>query len=107
MHKEASMRLEGKVALISGAASGMGQSEAAIFAREGAKVVVADLLEAEGRQVVEKITAAGGRATFVKLDVTNEQEWEAAVAAAVTSFGALHILVNNAGISGTFDPDTM
>ena len=101
------MRLAGKVALVTGGASGMGQSEATIFAREGAKVVVADLLEAEGRQVAEKIAGGGGQARFVKLDVTSEKDWQAAVAAAVSSFGKLDVLVNNAGISGTFDPDTM
>jgi NAD(P)-dependent dehydrogenase (short-subunit alcohol dehydrogenase family) len=101
------MRLAGKVALVTGGASGMGQSEATIFAREGAKIVVADLLETEGRQVAEKIAAAGGQARFVKLDVTSEKDWQAAVAAAVSSFGKLDVLVNNAGISGTFDPDTM
>jgi NAD(P)-dependent dehydrogenase (short-subunit alcohol dehydrogenase family) len=85
----------------------MGASEATIFAREGAKVVVGDLLEAEGKGVVEKITAAGGQARFVKLDVAREEDWKAAVAAAVSAFGKLDVLVNNAGISGTFDPDTM
>jgi 3(or 17)beta-hydroxysteroid dehydrogenase len=99
------MRLAGKVALITGGASGMGQSEATIFAREGARVVVADLLELEARQVVEKIAAAGGQARFVKLDVTSESDWQDAVKAAVTAFGKLDLLVNNAGISGTFDPD--
>jgi NAD(P)-dependent dehydrogenase (short-subunit alcohol dehydrogenase family) len=83
----------------------MGQSEATIFAREGARVVVADLLELEARQVVEKIAAAGGQARFVKLDVTSESDWQDAVKAAVTAFGKLDLLVNNAGISGTFDPD--
>ncbi len=101
------MRLDGKVALISGAASGMGQSEAIIFAREGARVAVCDLLEKEGRQVVESITSKGGRAQFVKLDVTNEAEWHDAVAKTVAAFGKLDVLVNNAGISGTFDPDYM
>ena len=101
------MRLAGKVALITGGASGMGQSEATIFAREGARVVVADLLETEGRDVVAGITKAGGQARYVKLDVTSEASWRDAVAATVTSFGKLDILVNNAGISGTFDPDTM
>jgi NAD(P)-dependent dehydrogenase (short-subunit alcohol dehydrogenase family) len=101
------MRLAGKVALVSGAASGMGESEATIFAREGASVVVGDILEAEGKRVVDKITAAGGKAKFVKLDVAREDDWKAAVAAATGSYGKLDILVNNAGISGTFDPDTM
>jgi NAD(P)-dependent dehydrogenase (short-subunit alcohol dehydrogenase family) len=101
------MRLAGKVALISGGASGMGQSEAMIFAREGARVVVGDLLEFEGQQVVEKIAAGGGQARFAKLDVTAETDWQKIVAATVESFGTLDILVNNAGISGTFDPDTM
>ena len=101
------MRLAGKVALISGAASGMGRSEATIFAGEGAKVVVGDLLEAEGNDVVDAIAKAGGQARFVKLDVTDEKSWQAAVASAVSTFGKLDILVNNAGISGTFDPDTL
>jgi NAD(P)-dependent dehydrogenase (short-subunit alcohol dehydrogenase family) len=101
------MRLAGKVALISGAASGMGRSEATIFAAEGAKVVVGDLLEAEGRDVVDAIGKAGGQARFVKLDVTDEKSWQDAVAAAVGAFGKLDILVNNAGISGTFDPDAL
>ena len=101
------MRLNGKVALVSGAASGMGQSEALIFAREGAKVVVADVLETEGRQVADKIKAAGGQATFVKLDVSKEAEWEKAIKAAVDAFGKLDVLVNNAGISGTFDQDML
>jgi NAD(P)-dependent dehydrogenase (short-subunit alcohol dehydrogenase family) len=101
------MRLAGKVALITGGASGMGQSEATIFAREGARVVVADLLEAEGAQTVDAIKAAGGQARFIKLDVGNEAEWRAAVDATVASFGTLDILVNNAGISGTFDQDML
>ena len=101
------MRLTGKVALISGAASGMGRSEATIFAAEGAKVVVGDLLESEGNDVVDAIAKAGGQARFVKLDVTDEKSWQDAVASAVSTFGKLDILVNNAGISGTFDPDAL
>jgi NAD(P)-dependent dehydrogenase (short-subunit alcohol dehydrogenase family) len=101
------MRLNGKVAIVTGAANGMGQSEALIFAREGAKVAVADLLETEGRQVADKIKASGGQAIFVKLDVASEAEWEKAVKATVDAFCQLDVLVNNAGISGTFDPDTL
>ena len=99
------MRLAGKVALITGGASGMGAAEATMCAREGAKVVVGDLLDTEGRQVVAAITAAGGDARFVRLDVTSEADWREAVATTVTTFSKLDILVNNAGISGTFDPD--
>ena len=101
------MRLEGKVAIVSGAASGMGASEATIFAREGARVIVGDILEAEGKAVAEKIAANGGQARFVKLDVTREEDWQAAVGAAVSAWGRLDVLVNNAGISGTYDADTM
>jgi NAD(P)-dependent dehydrogenase (short-subunit alcohol dehydrogenase family) len=96
------MRLAGKVAMITGGASGMGRSEATIFAREGARVVVADLLEDEGKATA---TAIGDAARFVRLDVTSETEWQAAVAAAEREFGRLDILVNNAGISGTYQPD--
>ncbi len=96
------MRLQGKVALITGGASGMGKSEATIFAREGARVVVADVLEAEGKAVANAI---GDAARFVKLDVTNEAEWQAAIAFAEREFGKLDVLVNNAGISGTYQPD--
>ena len=101
------MRLAGKVALITGAASGMGQSEALLFAREGAHVVVADVLEMEGRQVADKIVGAGGQARFQKLDVTSEPGWTEAVEATVRAFGKLDVLVNNAGISGSIDPDTL
>ena len=92
------MRLEGKVALISGGARGMGAEEAKLFAREGAKVVIGDILEAEGKQTEAEVNELGGECLFVKLDVTNEAEWEAAVAATVARFGKLDILVNNAGI---------
>jgi NAD(P)-dependent dehydrogenase (short-subunit alcohol dehydrogenase family) len=98
------MRLAGKVALITGGASGMGQSEAIIFAKEGAKVVVADVLDAEGRRVADSL---GGAGRFVHLDVTSEPAWQKAIEATRKDFGKLDVLVNNAGISGTFDPDTL
>ena len=95
------MRLENKVAIVSGAASGMGAATARRFAREGAKVVVADMLEAEGKAVAAGINAAGGAAEFMALNVTDEANWNAVVAAAVAKWGKLDILVNNAGISGS------
>jgi NAD(P)-dependent dehydrogenase (short-subunit alcohol dehydrogenase family) len=101
------MRLQGKVAIITGAANGMGETEARMFAREGAKVVVADILEREGQQVVADITASGGDARFVRLDVVSEEDWRETVNTAVATYGKLHILVNNAGLSGSYDPDIM
>ena len=92
------MRLEGKVALITGAARGQGAAEARMFAKEGAKVVLADVSDPEGTAVAAEIAEAGGDAIFVHLDVTNEDEWNAAINSAVASFGKLDILVNNAGI---------
>jgi NAD(P)-dependent dehydrogenase (short-subunit alcohol dehydrogenase family) len=78
----------------------MGADEGRLFAQEGAKVVLGDVLEAEGETVAEEIRAAGGEATFVRLDVTSESDWEAAVASSERLYGRLDILVNNAGIGG-------
>ena len=94
------MRLEGKVALISGGARGMGASEARLFAREGARVVMGDILDAEGQTVAAEISARGGEALYVRLDVTDEGDWERAVTRTVERFGKLDILVNNAGVGG-------
>ena len=91
-------RLAGKVALISGAARGMGESEARLFAGEGAQVVLGDILEDQGRAAVEGIAQQGGSATFVPLDVTHEQDWQRAVETAEQTYARLDILVNNAGI---------
>jgi NAD(P)-dependent dehydrogenase (short-subunit alcohol dehydrogenase family) len=96
------MRLAGKVAIISGAASGMGAATARMFAREGAKVVIADVLEHEGRQLA---SAIGDSARFEKLDVTSEANWAVVVAATIKAFGKLDVLVNNAGISGSAEQD--
>src|SRR6266699_6763067 len=83
------MRLDGKVALITGGASGMGASMARIFAGEGAKVVVADMLEDEGKKIVGEITRANGAAIFQRLDVSSEAEWQEAIAATLAEFGKL------------------
>ena len=92
------MRLEGKVAFISGGARGMGAVEARIFAREGAKVAIGDVLE-EGSGVASEISQAGGECLFVRLDVTSESQWQAAIEKTVSEYGRLDILVNNAGVS--------
>ena len=92
------MRLEGKVALISGGARGMGAVEARLFVSEGAKVGIADIREEEGRALEAEIKESGGDAMFVSLDVTDEQQWSDAVDAVMTAYGRLDILVNNAGI---------
>jgi 3(or 17)beta-hydroxysteroid dehydrogenase len=94
------MRLQGKIALISGGARGMGAVEARLFAKEGAKVTIGDVLEDEGRKLEAEINATGGVALFVHLDVTHEADWQKAVEATVNRFGKLDVLVNNAGISG-------
>jgi NAD(P)-dependent dehydrogenase (short-subunit alcohol dehydrogenase family) len=96
------MRLAGKVAIVSGAASGMGAATARMFAREGAKVVIADMLAHEGNQLAGSIGAA---ARFELLDVTNEDHWARCLSATVQRFGKLDILVNNAGISGSAEQD--
>jgi len=95
------MRLAGKVAIITGGAHGMGEEEARLFAKEGARVVVADVLEKDGEAVAASIRQNNGDAMFVKLDVTDEAAWGAAIAATLAKYGRLDILVNNAGISGS------
>ncbi|CAI8031185.1 3-alpha-(or 20-beta)-hydroxysteroid dehydrogenase [Geodia barretti] len=92
------MRLEGKVALISGGARGQGSAEARLFAREGAAVVIGDILDEEGLKLEAEIRELGGLATYVHLDVTEPGQWESAVSRAVGEYGKLDILVNNAGI---------
>ncbi len=89
-------RLKGKVALITGSASGLGRVAAEMFAREGAKVVVADIID--GADAVRAIAAAGGVATFVQCDVTNEDSVTAAVTHAVDAHGSLDVIYNNAGV---------
>jgi 3alpha(or 20beta)-hydroxysteroid dehydrogenase/cyclopentanol dehydrogenase len=99
--EERTMKLAGKVALISGGARGMGAHEARLFVAEGAKVVMGDVLDDLGRAVEAEINRSGGEAAYVHLDVTHEQGWREAVATALSRFGRLDILVNNAGVSGS------
>ena len=91
-------RMDGKVALISGGARGMGATEASMFAAEGASVVIGDILDEEGEATAAGIRAAGGQCHYHHLDVTSEGDWNDAVVAAIDRFGKLDVLVNNAGI---------
>ena len=95
------MRLEGKVAIITGASRGQGEAEARLFAAEGARVVLGDIREEAGRKIEAEINESGREALFVVLDVTREADWEGAVAAALHRFGRVDILVNNAAILRT------
>ncbi len=92
-------RLDGKVALISGGARGQGAVEAKLFCDEGAKVVLGDILDEQGRAVERDLQASGAEATYVHLDVTREVDWRDAVAMAERQYGKLNILVNNAGVT--------
>ena len=108
------MRLDGKVALISGGAHGVrgelmgfGGASAWMFTREGAKVVLGDIDVETGEKTASQIREDGGDAVFVRLDVTSESDWDAAVRTTVDSFGTLDVLVNNAGTSdGSIVEDT-
>ncbi len=93
-------KLDGKVAVITGAASGMGRASAILFAKEGASVVVTDLNSQGGEMVVSEIAAAGGRAVFQRTDVTSEVDIKAAIDRAVKEYGRLDITFNNAGVAG-------
>ncbi len=92
------MRLEGKVAVISGGARGMGAEEARLFVAEGAKVVIGDILDDAGKMLEAEIAELGGECLFIHLDVTSESDWSKIVEAAVNAYGKVDILVNNAGI---------
>ena len=101
------MRLKDKVAIITGAGHGMGETEARLFVEEGAKVVVADILSGEAERVAAEIRNTGGEATAANIDVTSEPQWKALIAKTLQTYGRVEILVNNAGISGSSvgDPD--
>ena len=91
-------RLENKSVLITGAARGQGATEAVLFAKEGAKVVIGDILQEEGRKIANEITENGGQAIFVHLNVVREMDWINAINKAVTTYGKLDVLINNAAI---------
>src|SRR6185312_5395403 len=95
------MRLKDKVAIVTGGAHGMGEAEARLFAKEGAAVVIADVLGDMGEAVAADINASQGRARFVRTDVTSETDWAKLIAETIATYGRLDILVNNAGISGS------
>lgn len=92
-------RVDGKVALITGAASGLGKADAEMLAREGAEVVLTDINEADGEAAAKSIRAAGVKATFLHLDVSDEGQWKQVIARIKDQFGQLHVLVNNAGFA--------
>ena len=98
-------RLAGKSAIVTGAASGMGAAEARLFAREGARVILADMLDELGETVAGEIRAAGGEALYARADAGSEADWEALIATAEERHGGLDALVNNAGLSSTSEAD--
>lgn len=98
------MRLKDKIAIVTGAASGMGACTAELFAKEGAKVMLTDVTEDDGQAVAARIEASGGAARFLRHDVSSEDDWQSVVAETVSAWGGLDVLVNNAGLSGS-DPD--
>lgn len=101
------MRLKDKVALITGAANGIGKASALLFAREGAKVVISDVLEQAGKDVVEEIKDAGGKAAFIQANVAKAEDCARMIAFAEEKYGFLNILFNNAGIMHTDDDDAL
>ncbi|MBK8636515.1 MAG: SDR family oxidoreductase [Saprospiraceae bacterium] len=96
--------MKNKVVIITGAASGIGKATAELFAKHGASVVISDIQEAEGKSTTENIIANGGKASFIKTDVSRPEEMEALVNFAIKTYGKLDIAVNNAGIGGELNP---
>ncbi len=99
MEGDLSNGMAGKVALVTGAGRGQGAAEARAFASAGASVIIGDVLDADGAALAAAITRDGGKAEYVHLDVSREAEWQAAIAKTRAEHGALHVLVNNAGVA--------
>jgi NAD(P)-dependent dehydrogenase (short-subunit alcohol dehydrogenase family) len=97
-------RVEKKVVIVTGGARGIGKATCKVLAHEGAKVAVTDVIEDEGKEVTEEITSAGGTAEFWSLDISREEQVEEVMRGVAERFGGIHVLVNNAGISGTNEP---
>jgi 3(or 17)beta-hydroxysteroid dehydrogenase len=91
-------RVKGKVAIVTGASGSLGRAQARLLAKEGAKVVVTDINDTDGKKVAEEIKKDGGEAIFIKHDVTSESEWSDIIQKTLAKFGKLDILVNNAGV---------
>jgi len=91
-------RVKDKVTIITGSARGLGKAQALLLAKEGAKVVVTDINETDGKKVVEEICREGGKGIFLKHDVTSEEDWQAVIEKTLSAFGRLDVLVNNAGV---------
>ena len=100
------MRLEGKVAIVSGGASGIGEATSRLFAREGARVVIADVNDELGSALESDIKNGGEEAAYLRLDVTDEAQWQSVVAETIDMYGRLDIVVNSAGISIPGRPQT-
>ena len=92
-------RVKDKVAIITGAASGMGEASARLLAREGGKVVLTDINEADGERIGQEIAGQGGTCAFIKQDVASEADWQRVIAGTLDLFGRLDVLVNNAGVT--------
>jgi 3(or 17)beta-hydroxysteroid dehydrogenase len=91
-------RVKGKVAIVTGAASGLGRGAASLLAKEGARVTLTDINEADGKEAAEEIRRDGGEAVFMKLDVSSESDWSEVIEKTLSEFGKLDVLVNNAGV---------
>ncbi|OUI87352.1 glucose 1-dehydrogenase [Acetobacter tropicalis] len=102
-------RVDGKVAIVSGAALGIGKAAALLLAQEGASVIVGDINKEEGQKTVSEIEGKGGKALFALLDVRKEEDWKSVIEGALSRFGRLDIMVNNAGIaySGSVESTTL